>query len=305
VAIRDNVLFEYGLFAGYLARHNAILVQIGDSEVPSDLRGIQLVRVKPCNTLAPRKLRDHMHGAAVACLHSLLRPRQEEFELVISELRNGSDYLPSGCLRPLLATAISRRVSLNKFATISAANLRNLLRKYRSSGRLVGLPKHTTRLENFIDFSRLEPEDLKKLSANFAQFAAGYLMNPCEGELCATRIALHQKDDMNFLATVLARIQIHPAIVDLKAPLYQVRGRYFRGEHAIFLHDFTTSGFTPLECINALRMRGISINRIVSFFAREETLNDLQEHCKQQNVDFRPFCIARSSGELDIAKLTS
>ena len=42
--LRDNVLFEYGLFAGHLGRGNAILVPIGEQELPSDLTGISLIR---------------------------------------------------------------------------------------------------------------------------------------------------------------------------------------------------------------------------------------------------------------------
>ncbi|HET9280615.1 MAG TPA: nucleotide-binding protein [Candidatus Angelobacter sp.] len=102
-AIRDNILFEYGLFAGYLGRHSAILVQIGESEVPSDLRGIQTIRIKPLSGATPIDLRKYLLHTANRCIEDLLRPRQGDFELVLSELRDCRTYLQPDSFRPLLA----------------------------------------------------------------------------------------------------------------------------------------------------------------------------------------------------------
>ncbi|HET9280614.1 MAG TPA: hypothetical protein VFR24_01510 [Candidatus Angelobacter sp.] len=176
-----------------------------------------------------------------------------------------------------------------------------LLEKYRCTGtRVVGLPKHVTKLHDFIDLSAIESEDLSKLSATFAQFAAQYLLQPSANEACATRVALHYKEDIALLAAVVARMQIRPAIVDLEASSNRIKGRYLRGEHAIFLHDFTTTGFTPLNCISELRQHGMLVKRIVSFFVREDTLDDLQQHCAQNGVEFRVFCVANGAGDLVI-----
>jgi hypothetical protein len=303
LAIRDNVLFEYGLFAGHLGRHSAILVQIGNTDVPSDLRGIQLISVKPSDDRTPERLRDCLRGTATRCINDLLCPRLEEFELALLELRDRSFYLQPDSLRPLLARAMSHSIDASSAARLSNANMKSLLEKYKSPNpREVGREKHITELHDFIDLSSIFPDDLSKLSATFAQFASRYLLQPNASELCATRIALHYKADLTLLAAVVAQMQIHPALVDLDASSHPIKGRYFRGEHAIFLHDFTTTGFTPLSCIAELRKHGVLVKRIISFFVREDTLDELEQHCAKQGVEFRVFCVARGSGDLEIRK---
>ena len=58
--VRDNVLFELGLFMGKLTRHRAILVhpRIKDLRLPSDLHGLTLISYEPGDdsTLAARLL---------------------------------------------------------------------------------------------------------------------------------------------------------------------------------------------------------------------------------------------------------
>ena len=56
--MRDNVLFELGLFMGQLSRHRAILVhpKIDNLKIPSDLQGLTFIRYEPgdASTLADR-----------------------------------------------------------------------------------------------------------------------------------------------------------------------------------------------------------------------------------------------------------
>ena len=203
-----------------------------------------------------------------------------------------------------MAEAMSRSIAANSAARLSNANMESLLEKYRSpEPRAVGRAQHVTELHDFIDLSKIDADDLSKLSATFAQFAAQYLLEPSTSKLCATRIALHYKPDIMLLAAVVARMQIRPAIVDLDASSSPIKGRYFSGERAIFLHDFTTTGFTPLSCIAELRKHNVSVKRIVSFFVREDTLLELREHCREQGVEFKVFCVARGSGSFDTGNM--
>jgi orotate phosphoribosyltransferase len=97
-------------------------------------------------------------------------------------------------------------------------------------------------------------------------------------------------------------MQVRPAIVDLDAKhtVSRIKGRYLRGEHAVFLHDFTTSGFTPLQCVAELQGSGVVVQRIVSFLVREETFDELRAHCAKAGVDLQVFCLERRSGDLTI-----
>lgn len=44
---RANIVLEFGLLAGRLGRHNIALCQFGQAELPSDLRGLTLIRMDP------------------------------------------------------------------------------------------------------------------------------------------------------------------------------------------------------------------------------------------------------------------
>lgn len=63
--LRDNVLFELGLFMGKLTRHRAVLVhpRVKNLKLPSDLQGLTLVSYEPCK---PRQLPAHL---APVCAH--------------------------------------------------------------------------------------------------------------------------------------------------------------------------------------------------------------------------------------------
>jgi hypothetical protein len=301
LAVRDNVLFEYGLFAGQLGRRSASLLLIGNADLPSDLVGISHVRAA-----LPRanreKLKRHLRAAVKRCLNDLLLPVPDDYAVALGELREGSANLKSQHLRPLLARAMRDRIAKKKCVGLSDEQIQSLLTEHRCTGRrIVGRSKQRTKLNDFIDLSSMDDGALGKLSATFARFASRYLLKSCTGEPCATRVAVHYKPDLDFLAAVVAGMQVRPALVDLEAgDSCRVKGHCLSGETALFLHDFTTTGFTPLECIAELNRRSVRTPRIVSFFVREENLEALRNHCASHNVKFHVFCVQRKSGNLDL-----
>ena len=58
LTVRDNVLFELGLFMGQLSRHRSILIhpKVKDLKLPSDLQGLTLISYRDgdASTLAAR-----------------------------------------------------------------------------------------------------------------------------------------------------------------------------------------------------------------------------------------------------------
>lgn len=298
-AIRDNVLFEYGLFAGHLGRYNAVLFQIGETAVPSDLHGITVIRVKPadCKTVADCK--SVLAPSVSKCLNDLLLSSPDEFEKVLRELRHGRAYLKPDQLKSFLADVMRRRLDIHGQVNLSVENLRRLLEKYTKRGEwVVGQQEHPSRLDDYIDLTNIETDDLDKLSASYARFTAKQLLDPCEGEHCATRIALHYKRDLKLVGAVVEQLRIQPAIVDLDArlPAWRIKGLCLSGESAIFLHDFTATGYTPLKCIAELAAREVKTRKIVSFFIREENLDEVKSHCHKHNIEFQAFCIQKNSG---------
>src|SRR5262249_26284780 len=155
----------------------------------------------------------------------------------LAELRDSTNYICVDHVRPLLASVMAQRIDASRFATVPVAELKRILERYKCrEPRVVGLPERRTRLDDFIDLRQVDRDDLVRLSATFARFAARHLSNPAAGEACATRVALHCKGDMALLAAVVARMQVRPAIVDLEArqSSSRVKGHYLRGEYAVF-----------------------------------------------------------------------
>lgn len=302
-AIRDNVLFEYGLFAGHLGRYNAVLFQIGETDVPTDLQGITVIRVKATKCQTISECKNVLFDSVRKCLNDLLVSSSDEFEVALGELRHGKAYVKPDNLKPFLADVMRKRLDIHGQANLSIENLRRLLERYKRQGEwVVGRKEHPSKLDDYIDLSNIESDDLEKLSASYARFTAKQLLDPCVGEHCATRIALHYKRDLKLIAAVIAQLRVQPAIVDLDAslPTRRVKGHCLRGESAIFLHDFTATGYTPLKCIAELAARDVMTRRIVSFFIREENLDEIKRHCNSHQIEFQVFCIQKSSGVLEV-----
>src|SRR5436305_14932089 len=53
---RANILLEFGLVAGRLGRHNIALCQYGCAELPSDLKGLTVIKMDPDASAPPPSL---------------------------------------------------------------------------------------------------------------------------------------------------------------------------------------------------------------------------------------------------------
>lgn len=56
--VRDNVLFEYGLFCGKLSREKVIFITIGNPRLATDLHGITYIKLGDSNRDAKGRLKD-------------------------------------------------------------------------------------------------------------------------------------------------------------------------------------------------------------------------------------------------------
>jgi hypothetical protein len=292
--IRDNVLFEYGLFAGHLGLHSALLLQLGPAELPTDLNGIHFVR-----TAVSPSVRDI--GVAVnECIDQLLRPLGIS-DCAFHELRHGLKHIPVQDVIEMRRVVAHTRIRNYDAAELSVEEVEELLACYRTERRVkVGRGGHTTSLGDFIDVGRMSSSDLKRLSATFARFAARQLLAPAPDNICATRIAIERKQDLRLIAAVVDQMAMKPAIVDLDAKRHgdYLRGRVVPGERAVFLYDFLTTGYSPLACIAELRQRNIDVRLLVAFLVRDKDLNNLRDRCGKTGVELRVYCVQNESGDL-------
>lgn len=300
-SVRDNVLFEYGLFAGYLGRHHAVVLQIGNASEPSDLRGITMVRVAELGGVTKKERRSELRSAVSRCLDVLLQATEGGLVAALSEVRAAGDYVALSDLTRVLRLSVSRRLTGRMQSRLSAPQLKEILEKYRRGEKRIGRPNHRSTVRDYIDLGQISDDELKRVTACYARFVADHVV-AANSENGATRIALHYKEDLALVSAVVADIGVSPALVDLEVrpPSRRVKGQFIRGDGAVFVHDFTATGFTPLTCISELAKYDIVTHDIVSFFAREETLSQIETACRSSNVRFHIFCVQNDSGDLEI-----
>jgi Predicted nucleotide-binding protein containing TIR-like domain len=67
---RANILLEFGLVAGRLGRHNIALCQYGCAELPSDLKGLTVIKMDPDASAPPNINKDEFRQRAFQELRS-------------------------------------------------------------------------------------------------------------------------------------------------------------------------------------------------------------------------------------------
>jgi hypothetical protein len=98
---------------------------------------------------------------------------------------------------------------------------------------------------------------------------------------------IDENDDLDLLVQVADRLGLRPILVDPEAPVHSdcCIGYSIPGERAIFLHDFTISGRTPLQCIARTRPREIEVTHVFSLLARND-ISKLQNVFQQKGIFF-------------------
>lgn len=310
LTVRDNVLLEYGMFAGRLGRRSAILFQIGDTALPSDLEGITVVKA---GTVSPEAgsavVREVLREPTDRCVDQLLLSSRDKMSTAMEELRLGYDLFPPGDVRALLARAVHQRLDPGR-VRLGITTLRSILNKYDRGQTIVGSEEHPSTVSAYFDLATMAQEDLQTLAAAYTAFSARHLSNGSDPTACPTRIAFHYKvdpmreyeRDLRFLAEVAHRLGIRPAMVDLEATSEssRIKGRWVHGEEVVLLQDFTSRGFTPMDCVDQLRRHGVGVSKLLTFMVHEEHLREVEENCGGNDVEFHPFCVRTVAGDLEI-----
>jgi hypothetical protein len=308
---RDNIILEYGLFSGLIGQDNVALLQIGAASLPSDLHGMTVIRVPTPSRLRRvlnrseylrHVLRPHVRRA----LNDLLQTKADGISTTLNEFRSLRPYLLQQLLTPIICHSVRRRLEGVTFGRVPRDQVQAILQRSRTAeAREVGSLGHTSRVSNFVQIEKMKIEDVDLLSSAFAQFAAEELKKSRHSNICSTRVIIERKKnrvEQRFLADTVRKLGIKPAVVDPDNGQKgrNLVGRIIDGESAIFLHDFTESGYRPKKCIGYIREYGVFADTIVTFLVRRGHYSDLLKGCEEEGVTLRPFGIQNEDGSLDL-----
>lgn len=292
--IRDNVVFEFGLFSGRLGRRNVVLIQVGETTNPSDLNGVTFIKSQPN--------KEDLTRAAQKCLNAFLIPNPQNEQLYDIVRREIIDNVANPEFRRLIQEAAENKVKCLRDRPLTQSNLQHILEQCRLTEIVEVGRNERKKLKDFVDLKKLDEESLTKIARAFAYFTSQRLK--CKSKRwTASRVAIHFKEDLRFLGVVLDRLKIRPAIVDLDRAVpetHRVKGYHLKNENVVFLHDFTTSCATPVECIERLRSQNVETRRIVSFFTREDDYRDIAKEYEDAEFDFEVFCVQKNDGTLEL-----
>ncbi len=292
---RDNVTFEYGLFAGRNSRERVGLIRVGDAETMSDLHGIKAYDV-PCSDMRLRRpVRQALERATAECLRKFLRPICE-LELLMADLCDRIPSLkPAQRVKLLEQAATLRRAGVAAPADLDPQRIEELIGKYLRPAREVGTTRRT-KVPYFVDLKEMPAESLDTL----ASAAAGSINRRIqEKRLRPTRIGLYLGADNDLTRRIAFHLRLPVVAVDHlpEESAQQVRGVVFEGEQIIFLHDILVQAETPVKCMKVLQRRHAKVRFLFSFAERRLGEARPRDTIERNHFHYEPFCLLDSENE--------
>lgn len=279
---RDNVVLEFGLFAGINGLSRSAYFQIGGSSIASDLQGITVIRL-PHGQPDGDGLHSEDYLSDVAS-----KTKRAAIELlsassrspsVLSELHSIERRLFPHEFIPILQHKKKDDFDAIAFAPPDGGEIEKILERHREAKRVeLGLEDRKTVVDGFFEFGDLEGGERKALVLALSErIPHALLSDQLDGgdQPPPTCAVIDVNDDVYLLVQVASRLGLRPILVDPEAPVHSdcCIGFSIPGERAIFLHDFTISGRTPLQCIARTRLREIKVTHVFSLLARNEFEN--------------------------------
>ena len=190
-----------------------------------------------------------------------------------------------------------------------ASEIESIISKVGLKSNLsLGIPGNQTQVDYLVKFDQLDRDEIDYLSRLFNAHIARDIVEECDNGTNVTRIGIHRRrttiTDSSFMNSVVNGLSVKPAIVDLDRDGGQTRvlGRFNPGENAVFVQDVTLTGRTPIRCIGELRRAEVSVNKLYSFIARAEHIDQITNYCDTAKVEFLPFCVLSMDGRLRLAE---
>lgn len=309
--VRDNVLFEYGMFAGHLGRCNALFVQVGVSEMPSDLDGITIIRVAPSKYTAPSRIKTYLKKTVDQCTNYLLSINDTDIVAAINDFRMGAvndlngSRVDFNLIRTLLAKTLQEKNRNQCRANLTPDELSILINNYRiEEDIIVGDTDHTSTIDDYIDFTNITNGHLDELVSSFLHYALPKFFSSKIYEEETSRFAICTNCDTNVLGEVIARLRSKPAIVKLgtKSRKNEISGICIQDEKVVYIHDFIQTGFRPLKAVETLETHGAKVTKVFTFFIREKQIDRVKKHFNDNGIEFFYMFIQKGGSLIEMSE---
>ena len=175
-SVRDNVLFEYGLFAGVLSRKRVAIVKIGNPKQISDLKGLNYIHYDPNKqNIAQRRLETWFKNVCMCT------PLETQGSISVMSFLDALNYAIKSA--PFIGTlkvfAISTTFSVKVFRAESSLKINDayiFLRRYQEND-----PYFNIAMENAIANSIGSWEKLKEYKSSDRLHIGYFNYHPDEG----------------------------------------------------------------------------------------------------------------------------
>jgi diadenosine tetraphosphate (Ap4A) HIT family hydrolase/orotate phosphoribosyltransferase len=296
----QNLLLEYGLFAGRLGAGNVAVLEVDSPTLPSDLGGVVTIKAR---SIAPRedpivyqdvelkpKIRAWLEGldagssdsARISKLVEQIAPRSNEYQRI-----------------KLKASILRARLDPKSLSKLPASNLEHLLLKYAVTPSTSIGYQHRIEVEKYIDLAQVpaDSEDERALANHLARYVAdlGFA-----NRIQPTIIAISKT--ASGLLTAAARLLPFPTVlVNPNGPNKEtpLEGGFQPGDRAILLHDVALSGYHLVDCISILRAAGLECDDLVALTRHQAGCRELETLTRVNGINvFTASAFAPNEGRV-------
>ncbi|HEV3172769.1 MAG TPA: TIR domain-containing protein [Actinocrinis sp.] len=288
----QNLLLEYGWFAGQLGRSRVAVAAVGDLNIPSDLDGVASLRFPP---LLGEEDSDHYKAAELRpqilpWLHMLDVTSCDGARISSLVHRIAQGAKPADRLR-IKSRILCEQVDPDDFPRLIPDQLEHLLLKHTNraqSGQKVGY-QHTMSVTSYLDFTELVPDsdEEKALSGHLARYIAELISR---GQVAPTVLAISKLASRGILQSATRRLPFPVIMVSPLGPNRDspIEGFFEPGDRALLLHDVALSGQHLVDCVVTMRSKGLVVNELVTLAQHQSGVgqfsalmreNRIQVHC--------------------------
>lgn len=274
----NNVLLEYGLFAGRLGRSRVAIVRVGETPLPSDLDGVKTMRVRllreqeDTDTYDSLEMKKHIEPWAN-------RLTSNDGSRLAEMIRHSAPTISQDRKVKLKADILSSQLNPDSFVRQPPGVLAEIIERYvRAPGhhQTVGFTVKTS-VESYLNLADVPPssDDERCLVDHFASYIADWILSK---DIRPTALAISKPAATRVLHAVANRLRYPLLLINPQGPTNdrKIEGYYEVKDRAILVHDVALSSNHLIECISVLRAARVFTDDILTMVRHdgdESTLN--------------------------------